>query len=151
MHRRMRATLLTALGALAIVSVLEHQSLAGQTVPANLAAAVKRFDDGQIHNDVEALTALVADDYVLVNSDGSVENKRQFLADFKLPGFKIEPYVMAPRLKKTWSDAALLAGDVNLRWTQDGAHHARSLRMVHVWAKRDGQWRLAYTQVTRLP
>jgi len=103
------------------------------------------------YNDVDALTALVAGDYVLVNSDGSVENKRQFLADFKLPGFKIEPYVLERRLTKTWSDAALLAGDVHLRWTQDGAHHSRSLRMVHVWARRDGQWRLACTQVTRMP
>jgi hypothetical protein len=88
---------------------------------------------------------------VLVNSDASVENKQQYLADFNLPGFKIEPSVREQPVEKVWNDAAVVGGLVHLNWTQDGQHQARLIRIAHVWALRDGQWRLTYTQVTRAP
>jgi ketosteroid isomerase-like protein len=50
-----------------------------------------------------------------------------------------------------WSDAAVIAGVIHLRWTQDGKRNARRVRMVHVWARRDGRWQLTHTQVTRIP
>jgi hypothetical protein len=87
---------------------------------------------------------------VLVNSDGSVQDKASFLADFKLPGFRIEPYVIDQPVRKVWSDGAVVGGLVNLRWIQDGKQHARQVRMAYVWVKRDGRWRAAYAQVTRI-
>jgi hypothetical protein len=83
---------------------------------------------------VAALDRLVTDDYVLVNSDASVQNKRQFLDDFNRPGFKIDPYVMEQPVARVWGDAAVVAGLVRLGWTQDGKHRTRRLRIVYVWA-----------------
>lgn len=122
-----------------------------RTSTPDLAQVVKEYDQAQIHNDVATLERLVSDDYVLVNSDGTVENKQQFLADFLLPGFKIEPYVLEDRVEKVWADAAVTGGLVRLRWTQDGKHQTRLLRIAYVWAKRDGRWRATYAQVTRVP
>jgi len=148
----MRSTLLGALLIAASVAfVCQRQGVGAEGMPTDLAAAVKRFDEGQTHNDVAALTRLVADDYVLVNSDASVENKKQYLADFGLPGFKIEPYTTEQPVETVWNGAAVVAGLVYLRWTQDGERHVRPLRIAHVWAKRDGRWQLVYTQVTRVP
>jgi hypothetical protein len=93
---------------------------------------------------------LVTDDYVLVNSNASVENKAQFLADFLLPGFRIEPYVVEEPIQKVWDGGAVLGGLVHLKWTQDGKHQTRTLRVSYVWAKRDGRWQVTYTQVTRV-
>jgi hypothetical protein len=31
-----------------------------------------------------------------------------------------------------------------------GQRHSRELRIAHVWVKREGRWRLTYTQLTRL-
>ena len=123
----------------------------GAGLPADLARAVRDYDQATLHNDVATLSSLVADDYVLVNSDASVENKQQYLADFNLPGFKIEPSVREQPVEKAWNDAAVVGGLVHLRWTQDGTRQARVIRIAHVWALRDGQWRLTYTQVTRAP
>ena len=122
----------------------------GGDLPADLAAAVKAYDQATIRSDIPALERLVADDYVLVNSDASVENKRQYLADFDLPGFKIDPYVREQPMEKVWGDAAVVGGVVHLSWTQDGKHQARVLRLVYVWARRDGKWQMTYTQVTRV-
>ena len=120
-------------------------------LPPDLAKAVKDYDRAQIHNDIPTLERLVADDYVLVNSNATVENKQQFLADFNLPGFKIDPYVVEQPVQKVWGDAAVIGGLVHLSWTQDGKHQTRMLRIAYVWAKRNGHWQATYTQVTRVP
>jgi hypothetical protein len=46
---------------------------------------------------------------------------------------------------------ALTSGIMPLGWTQEGKHQKRLLRIVHVWVKQDGHWRLTYTQLTRVP
>jgi ketosteroid isomerase-like protein len=135
----------------AAILILGALPAPGAELPPDLAQAVKEFDQAQVHNDVRTLERLVADDYVLVNSNASVEDKRQYLADFNLPGFKIDPYVVEQPVQKVWGDAAVLGGLVHLSWTQDGQHQTRRLRLASVWAKRDGRWRATYTQVTRVP
>lgn len=120
-------------------------------LPPDLAKAVKDYDEAQTRNDIVALTNLVADDFVLVNSDASVENKQQYLADFSLPGFKIDPYVREQPVEKMSADAAVVAGLVHLSWTQGGKHQTRTLRTAYVWAKRGGRWQATYAQVTRVP
>jgi ketosteroid isomerase-like protein len=120
-------------------------------LPPDLAEAVSDYDQAQIHNDVAALDRLVTDDFVLVNSDATVENKQQFLADFHLPGFKIDPYVVDRSVEKVFGNGAVVGGTVHLAWTQDGRHHTRVLRLAYVWEKRDGRWQATYAQITRVP
>ncbi len=136
----------------AAVFVLRATIAIAPGLPPDLAKAVKEYDQAQFHNDVLTLARLVTDDFVLVNSDASVENKEQFLADFRLPGFKIDPYVREqPVEKMSGDDAAVIAGLVHLSWTQDGKHQTRTLRTAYMWAKLDGHWRATYAQVTRVP
>ncbi len=44
-------------------------------------------------NDIVALGDLVAEDYLLVNSDSTLQDKPSYLADFAVRGFRIDPYV----------------------------------------------------------
>ena len=117
----------------------------------NLDDAISAYDHATIHNDVAALTLLVCDDYTLVNSDSTLQNKSSYLEDFKVPGFKLDPYVLEQPVQRVWGDTALVAGLVHLSWTLKGARQARLLRIAHVWTKLEGRWRLAYTQLTRVP
>jgi ketosteroid isomerase-like protein len=117
----------------------------------DLDAAVRAYDLATVHNDVAALAELVCDDYVLVNSDSTLQDKSSYLEDFKVPGFKLDPYVLERPIRRVWGDTALVAGLVRLSWTLKGEHPARLLRIAHVWTKTEGRWRLAYTQLTRVP
>ena len=135
----------------ALLLALGTPSALAADLPPDLAKAVQDYDRAQFSNDVAVLDRLVDDDYVLVNSNASVEDKRQFLADFNLPGFKIEPYVIEQPVQKVWGDGAVIGGLVNLHWTQDGKHQTRRLRVAYVWAKRDGRWLATYAQVTHAP
>ena len=47
---------------------------------------------------------------MLVNSNATVENKQEFLADFNLPGFKIDPYVLEQPVAKVWGDGVRDSG-----------------------------------------
>jgi ketosteroid isomerase-like protein len=120
-------------------------------LPPDLARAVRDYDRATVAGDTPALERLFADDYVLVNSDASVENKQQAIADFRMPGFKIDPYVLTQPVETAWDTGAVIGGVVNLSWTQDGKHQQRWIRIAHVWARRGGAWQMTYTQVTRLP
>jgi ketosteroid isomerase-like protein len=119
-------------------------------LPPGLVRAIHAYEQAQFANDIPALDRLVVDDFVLVNSDGSVEGKAQFLADFNLPGFRIEPYAIEQPVHKVWRDSAVIGGLVNLRWSQDGRRQARRLRVAYVWIRHDGHWRATYAQVTRV-
>jgi len=132
-----------------LVSVTAHATATG--LPPDLARAAEEYDRANIASDTATLQRLFADDYVLVNSDASVEDKRQAIADFHMPGFKIDPYVMTQPVQTAWDTGAVIGGVVHLGWTQDGKHQQRWIRIAHVWAKRDGTWRMTYTQVTRVP
>lgn len=120
-------------------------------LPPDLAEALSAYDRATVGNDIATLREIVANDYMLVNSDTSVQDKESYLADFAAPGFRMEPYVMQAPIAKVWGDAALTGGLMPLAWTQDGARHARMLRIAHVWAKSGGRWRIVYTQLTRVP
>jgi hypothetical protein len=120
-------------------------------LPPDLARAAKDYDRANTESDTATLERLFADEYMLVNSDASVENKQQAIADFRVPGFKIDPYVMTQPVEMAWDNGAVISGVVQLGWTQDGKHQQRLIRVAHVWAKRRGVWQMTYTQVTRVP
>jgi ketosteroid isomerase-like protein len=134
--------LLFALGALRPVA---------DDLPPDLATALRSYDRAHYESDLPRLSSLVTDDYVLVNSDASVENKEQFLADFRLPGFTIEPYTREQSINKVWANGAVTSAIVRLSWTQDGTKHSRVLRYADVWRRKNGKWQATYTQVTRVP
>jgi len=121
------------------------------TPPPALEQALRAYNAATARNDTATLAALVSNDYMLVNSDASIQGKRSYLADFAVPGFRIDPYEIKRPVYKVFGDAALTAGEIELHWTQDGRRQSRRVRIAHVWSIQQGHWRIAYTQLTRLP
>jgi ketosteroid isomerase-like protein len=120
-------------------------------VPPDLQKSVEAYNRATISSDVAALSTIVADDYVLVNSDASVQYKASYLADFKVAGFRIKPYTIENPIFRVTRDAALTAWSFQLTWAQKGAEYSRRLRISHFWVKRGGRWLIVYTQLTRAP
>jgi ketosteroid isomerase-like protein len=153
-ERTRRTFIATAIAATLAIGLAGSLALArpGVTeIPPDLAQAWDDYNQATIRKDVATLATLVTDDYMLVNSDSSVQDKQSYLEDFRVPGFKLDPYEIEQPLQKIWGNAALTGGVFNLGWTQEGRHQSRRLRIAHVWSKKDGRWRIAYTQLTRVP
>jgi ketosteroid isomerase-like protein len=128
-----------------------HSQAAMGPLPPDLRRAIEVFDRAQVSADTATLARLVTEDYVLVNSDATIDRKAKYLSDFLLPGLRMEPYLIEQRVEKAWGDAAVVFGLQRLAWTQDGTRHQRDLRIVHVWTKQSGRWKVTHTQLTRIP
>jgi hypothetical protein len=135
-----------------LIALLVCSSLANAAeLPADLAKAVKDYDEAQIHGNKAELQRLVADDYTLVNSTGRVQSKAELIADYTTPGYKIEPFEILQPVEKAWSDGAVMGGVVNLRGKDGGKPFAVTLRFADIWAKRNGKWQVIYTHVSKPP
>ena len=131
-----------------MIALLLLAAAAG-AIPPDLAAMVAKYDRATVAKDVPALSGIVTDDYFLVNSDGSTQDKASYLADFRIPDFTIEPYQMREPMMRRVGDGALTGGAMRLSWTLHGQHQTRDLRVVHFWVRQGRQWRLSYSQLTR--
>jgi ketosteroid isomerase-like protein len=120
-------------------------------MPPDLAARAKMFDEAQFHGDGKALADLLADDYTLVNGGAAVSGKAAFIRDNTDPNFKVLPFHIDQQIIKVWPNGAVLGGHVLFRFTDHGKPGESDFRFADIWAKRDGQWRVIFTQVTRLP
>jgi len=138
-----------ARAALLIAAMLLGSAANAANLPADLAKAVKDYDEAQIHGDKAELQRLVADDYTLVNSSGRIQSKAELIADYTAPGYKIEPFEIMQPVEKVWSDGAVMGGVVDLRGTDGGKPFAVKLRFADIWAKRNGKWQVIYTHVSR--
>ena len=132
-------------------AVLSAHPAWAATLPPDLAAAAHAYDQAQIKSDRAELERLLADDYVLQNSSGQVQDKKSFIADSVAPGFKIDPFKVEEPVEKVLGDVALLGGVATLKGTDGGKPFTARLRFMDVWAKRGGQWRVIFTQATRAP
>jgi hypothetical protein len=120
-------------------------------MPPDLAARAKLFDEAQLHGDGKALADLLADDYTLVNGGATVSGKAEFIRDYTDPKFKVLPFHIGEQIIKLWPNGAVLGGRVLFRFVQDGKPGESDFRFADIWAKRDGQWRVIFTEVTRVP
>jgi len=120
-------------------------------MPPDLAARAKIFDEAQLHGDGAALKDVLADDYTLVNGGATVSGKAEFIHDYTDPKFKPLPFHIDEQVIKVWPNGAVLGGHVVFRFLQDGKPGESEFRFGDIWAKRGGQWRVIYTEVTRLP
>ena len=140
-----------ARAALLIAAMILGSLANAANLPADLAKAVKDYDEAQIHGNKAELQRLVADDYTLVNSSGRIQTKAQLIADYTAPGYKIEPFEIMEPVEKVWNDGAVMGGVVDLRGTEGGKPFAVKLRFADIWAKRNGKWQVIYTHVSRPP
>ena len=146
----MRGSILLAV-ALLTLPVAAPAAAPPAEMPADLQAAAHAFDQAQMHNDGGALASLLADDYLLVNSSGTLETKADFIRDYTLPGFTLEPFTIEQPVEKIWGDGAVLGGIATLKGMSEGKPYEARLRFADIWAKRGGRWRVIYTQVSRVP
>lgn len=126
---------------LSLVFVIAACTAPAPSAPAaapDLTAAARRYEEAQIAGDAAALNELIADDYVLVGSDGARQNKAELIAFWTAEGFDPAPVTVTEPVDHRWRDGAALGGTVTLSWTQDGAPVSVTLRYIDIWALRDG-------------
>jgi hypothetical protein len=134
-----------------LIAILASPTTRATELPADLAQAVKDYDQAQITGNRAELERLLADDYTLINSGGKSETKSQFIAESTAPGFKLEAFVVEDPLERAWDEGAVMGGVVALRGMDGGKPFAATVRFADIWAKRKGKWQVIYTHVSKPP
>jgi hypothetical protein len=119
-------------------------------LPTDLAAAATAYDIAQMKSDRSGLERLLADDYILANISGRNESKTESIADSVMPGNKTTYVAISRQVRKAWSNGAVLGGMVDAKGIDHGKPYTMRARFVDVWAKRDGQWQVIFTQIHRV-
>lgn len=119
---------------------------------------VEAFGEAFAVADVEALDALLADDYVHTNTDGSVHNKSSWLKwmasrheEIKTGKIKIHRFENHDvHVRIYGNDTAVVTGKNHVRDERSGSVSVRWIRFTHVWIKSGNGWRRAAFHDSRL-
>lgn len=98
--------------------------------------------------DIASLKDLLSDSLVYTHSVGTVATKQEFLRDLKADVGKIE---YSERSVQTFEQVAVLTARTRFSGVSRGESYSNSVRLIHVWAKKDGRWQLVAHQSTFTP
>ena len=104
-----------------------------------------------VTGDVETLSRLYADDLVYVHSGGNVESKTEFLDRVRKGGLKYQKVELVDPRVRVYGQAAVVNGAFDVSVIVNGQPTTHRVVYVHVYAQKDGAWRLVAHQTTRVP
>jgi ketosteroid isomerase-like protein len=123
------------------VAVKEERTMSDQ---ATLTKLNQQYVDSFMAADVEWYRRHLADDFVCIESNGSVLDKAQFLTQTaKGPG--VRSYVLDDARVRMFGDVALIHG-FGTFVRMDGT--SGQSRYTDVYAKHDGEWKTISAQIT---
>lgn len=110
----------------------------------------QRVIDSSLKADVQTLSSLLCDDYVVVNPYGEITTRAEhlkLLEDGKLRFESTEPTDVRVRLH---GDAAVLTARGRIKVMYQGQRDELTVRVTELFVKQGGGWKCASTQVTRI-
>ena len=143
--------------ALTLVLWLAACLAAAQTsAPSDEGARVLALDNSWNHalesNDAKALDMLLADSFVSVEIDGSIQNKREFLASLKGPGYRAPAQAVTEQSKvDVYGESAVVVGIYRTQTLHKGKSVTRRERFVDTWANIKGTWKCVASVAVLIP
>jgi ketosteroid isomerase-like protein len=109
------------------------------------------FNRALTTHDLGALSAIYADDYMLVRPDGSVLGKEDVLRDLGAGGLRITSIELANVSVRIYDQTALLTGDSRTVSSRNGHEVSAHIRLLAVYVYDRSRLRLAHFQSASLP
>jgi ketosteroid isomerase-like protein len=102
-------------------------------------------------NDLEKLSQIYADDYMLVRPDGSSFSKAQILDDLKTHSMSFSSIELANETIRIYGSVGIVTGDSRIATVRDGREAATEFRLVAVYFKNRDRIELVHSQSSPLP
>jgi ketosteroid isomerase-like protein len=102
-------------------------------------------------NDLEKLSQIYADDYMLVRPDGSEFSKAQILDDLKLHAMSFSSIELRNEQIRIYGSVGILTGDSKITTVRDGKESQTAFRLVAVYCKQNHSIQLVHFQSSPLP
>lgn len=106
--------------------------------------------DAYEKRDVEAMNAIVADDFTITFNDGEVMTKPQVVESLK-KSTTTSKFVTEDVKSRVYGDTVILVGTVISEWKQDGKTMTHSSRYTDTYVKRNGKWQVVASHLSNAP
>jgi ketosteroid isomerase-like protein len=102
-------------------------------------------------NDLEKLSRIYSDDYILVRPDGSAFSKAQILDDLKAHAMSFPSIELTGEKIRIYGSVGILTGDSKIATVRDGIESTTEFRFVAVYCKQRDRIELVHFQSSPLP
>jgi hypothetical protein len=115
-----------------------------------LIALENAWNQAQVHHDAKALESLVGDRFIYTDTDGSVMNKAQFLADAKDLTYNATSATNDNVKIDLYENTAVVSGRYHTKGTFKGKAFDHYGRFTDTWIYLNGEWQCVASHTTRL-
>ena len=123
----------------------------GANDTAAVAAAAEKLRVAMVDPTRETIAALVADDLSYGHSGGKVDTKASFIADLLDGKSDFVTIAISEQTVKVMGDAAIVRHTLTADTLDSGKPGKVNIKILHVWQKQGGQWKLLARQAVRPP
>ena len=102
-------------------------------------------------NDLEKLSEIYSDDYMLVRPDGSAFSKAHILDDLKSHAMRFSSIELTNEKIRIYGSVGILTGDSKITTVRDGKESQTAFRLVAVYCKQNNRIELVHFQSSALP
>lgn len=104
------------------------------------------------NNDTKALDLLLADTFVSIDIDGSIQTKREFLASLKVAGYQVPSQAVTEQSEvEVYGDSAIVYGVFRTRSTVKGKAVTQRERFLDTWVNINHTWKCAASVAVLMP
>jgi ketosteroid isomerase-like protein len=142
---RSTACLLVLLGTTSLfVSAQENDP----AVQSKIIALEKAWNQAYKIGDTKALDALLDDAIVLVNDDGSVQSKKEFLVSVHATNAQEQQVAPESMSVRVFGNTAIASGVLKVKGVENGKPYTRREQFVDTWVNKGGRWVCVATDAT---
>ncbi len=106
-------------------------------------------------HDQKAMDAILADDFLITFSDGSIQNKSQVVSSLNAQPGSNRPttkFYTEDVKARMYGDTVILTGRVVAEWHRDGKQVGKELsRYTDTYVKRNGRWQVVASHLSNDP
>ena len=103
-------------------------------------------------NDTKALDLLLADNFVSIDIDGSMQTKREFLASLKTSGYQAPSQAVTEQSKvEVYGNSALVLGIFRTQSKEKSKTVTRRERFLDTWVDLNGTWKCVASVAVLIP
>jgi len=139
------ACLLVLLGT---TSLLVRTQDSDSAVQSKIIALEKAWNQAYKIGDTKALDALLDNAIVLVNDDGSVQTKKEFLASVRATNSQEQQVAPESMSVHVFGNTAIATGVMRVKGVEGGKSYVRREQFVDTWVNKGGKWVCVATDAT---
>ena len=120
--------------------VANAQDTSNAAVEGKIIALEKLWNQAYKSGDTKALASILDDSIVLINDDGSVQTKKEFLPTVKASNAQEQQVAPESMSVHVFGNTAISTGVFRAKGVENGKSYARRERYVDTWIYKAGKW-----------